>query len=89
MTVEIVVLSDLFESIEDHSKHLPVEVPQVPPSGWSSFDAAPKEVDPFDTSFAEQCAPGKVELRLLEKEILESPIVQAGGYRLISFIYSN
>lgn len=56
---------------------MPVHIPEANPVGWSEFDE-PVEVDPFDTTFADQCAPGRVELRLLEKEILGTPSVPPG-----------
>lgn len=72
------LFSDHFGSVEEASKHLPVQVvAQVAPKGWDSFNE-PSEVDPFDTSFADNCAPGKAELRLIEKEILAGPVVPSG-----------
>ncbi|XP_023309936.1 protein stoned-B-like [Anoplophora glabripennis] len=44
---------------------------------WNAFGDNEKvavEVDPFDTSFAENILPGRVELKIIEKEILNEDI---------------
>ncbi|KAJ8922865.1 hypothetical protein NQ315_007900 [Exocentrus adspersus] len=44
---------------------------------WNAFEQNETtniEVDPFDTTFAENILPGKVELKILEKEILSEDI---------------
>ncbi|XP_014242417.1 titin-like [Cimex lectularius] len=47
------------------------ELPKVPVDELENdFDI---EDDPFDTTFASQVLPGKFELKLIEKEILENP----------------
>lgn len=43
------------------------------PTDWKPFAETNEEnLDPFDTTFAENILPGKAELRVIEKEILEA-----------------
>lgn len=44
-----------------------VLTPQIPSVDLES----PKEIDPFDTSFAENLAPGKTEIKILETELFD------------------
>lgn len=89
--------NDLFDSIEGQVK-APVTIPQAQNidkgSNWSDFDNVPQEIDPFDTAFAENCAPGKAELRLLEREILDAasagnPIPKTGDIQWEARILSR
>lgn len=47
-----------------------VLTPQIPFNVASSLDAEEEERDPFDTSIAENLAPGQVEIKLLESELM-------------------
>ncbi|CAG2063770.1 unnamed protein product [Timema podura] len=59
-------------------------IPSGPFANFVSSGVDQIELDPFDTSFAENILPGQVELRLIEKEILETKDLELNEARILS-----
>lgn len=61
-------ISDILSFSQDDSLPVKALTPQV--SGAADDSAA--DIDPFDTSFASNLAPGQAEIKLLESELIEN-----------------
>ncbi|XP_045478878.1 LOW QUALITY PROTEIN: protein stoned-B-like [Harmonia axyridis] len=70
-----VVTPDVAQVIEDHWDAFVDEKKEFPQSGVVAVEEPSEvDVDPFDTTFAENILPGKAELKQIESEILNAQI---------------